>query len=309
MKSKEAGDGAATLDDLLAQLDATSAAGREADEIRADRDPRIPKLEHVLSYEWRPPPSREEVLKTVSADCCRRFNRTTRNNGEHFRKEGILRHPKDFNIWEVHRIVNAVPQRSIGNPRGRHGLARYHAQSEPFEEPTEKQLHAQHRDWLKQHHVQRDKRLHHVYHALKAVEKAEAKANETQRQRETARDLLTRAALHEPHLTDSVKGKLNRAKLAVGATRAFNKLSGIDGVAEEEQKNKDLLERARSAPILQLKPSTPRHRARHLRNWTGPDRRQRWTQTDLGLKHTTPGLAKEEEHELHNSPRYRARGA
>merc|ERR1719171_2888988 len=90
--SREAdGEASTSFDDLLGQLDATAAAGREADAIRADRDPRIPKLEHVISYEWRPPPSREEVLKTVAADCCRRFNRTTRNNGEHFRKEGILR--------------------------------------------------------------------------------------------------------------------------------------------------------------------------------------------------------------------------
>jgi hypothetical protein len=297
------------MEGLFALLDATSAAGKEADAIRKDRDPRIPKLEHYVSYEWRPPPSHDEVLKMVSGDCCRRFNRTTRHNGDIFRKENILKHKKELHFWEQHQITNAVPERSIKNPWKNPGLIRYHAQSDPLPEPHEGQLHQQHREWLQTHHVQRDKHLYPVYHALKRVERAEQKAKEVQAQRETARDLMTRKALVNPEFSEGVKEKLGKAKLAIRSTRAFNKLQGIDAVAEEEAKHKDLLLRAKSAPALELKVSTPRHRARHLRTWTGPDRRQLWAQTDLGLKHTTPGCFQEEEHELHNIPRYRARGA
>merc|ERR1712139_43724 len=225
------------------------------------------------------------------------------------KKDGILRHPKELNFWHSHQVAHAVPERSIKNPYKRPGLIRYHAQSDPLPEPHEGQLHQQHYEWLQQHHVQRDKHLYPVYHALKRVEKAEEKAKEIQAQRETARDLMTRKALVSPEFSEGVKGKLGKAKLAIRSTRAFNKLKGIDVIAEHEKKTEDIVNRARSAPALELKPSTPRHRARHLRNWTGPDRRQLWAQTDLGLKHTTPGRFQEEEHELHNIPRYRARGA
>lgn len=308
--SGEADGHASGLEDLFGHLDATAAAGREAGAIRADRDPRIPKLEHVISYDWHPPPSRDEIRKKISGgDHSRHFNRTTKHCGDLFSKVGILRHPKSLNNWETDRIVNAIPERSIGNPPGRPGLWRYHPHSKPFEEPTEKQLHPQHRKWLKQHHVQRDNHVQHVYRALKRVEKLQEKANEVQQQRETARDLMTRPALMSPHLNDGIKAKLHKAKMAITSTRNFNKICGIDKVGEDEKEKKDNLIRAQSAPCLQLKPLTPRHRARHLRTWKGPERRQRWCQTDECLKHTTPGLAQEEEHELHNIPRYRARGA
>jgi len=306
----EADGDAVTFEDLLGQLDATAAAGREADAIRPDKDPRIPKLEHMLSYEWRPPPSRDQVLQTVdAAACCRRFDGTGKKSGDLFRKEGILKHYKDFGIWDVARVCNAVPERSIKNPHGRPGLTRYHQQSEAFEEPHDKQLHYQHRDWLKGHYAQREKHLHPVYHALKKVEHLEERAKEVQQQRETTRDAMTRTQLHKPDFSQEVKAKLCKAKMSIAASRQFNKLSGIDTVAEAEKKKKDAVSRARSVPILELKPATPRHRARHLRSWKGPDRRKAWVQTDSRFVHTTPGAAQEEERELHNSPRYRARGA
>lgn len=313
MKLDEASDGAivcTSLDDLFAQLDASKAAGREANAIRADRGPRIPRTDHAASHDWRPPPSREEVLKNVSADCCRRFNRATRNSGELFDKSiGILRHEKEFNIWEVDRICNATPERSIRNPPGRPGLKRYHQQPEAFQEPQEESLHPQHREWLQGHHVQRERHLYPVYHALQNVEKAEKKANAIQKQRETTRDVMTRSSLQNPVLCQGIKDKLKHARLTVKSTRVFNKLSNIDVICEEQKKHEDALNRARSAPILAFKPPAPETRPSHLRPWTGPDRRKAWTQIDVGLKHTTPGRSQEEERELHNSPRYRARGA
>jgi len=295
---------------LLSHLDMTAAMGRTADAIRPDRDPRIPKLEHVISYEWRPPPTRDEVLKTVSpTDCCRRFNRTTKNSGDVFRKDAILRHPKEFTSWEVGRICNATPDRSIKNPPGKSGVTRYHQQSEAIEPPTDKMLHPQHGKWLQTHYVQRERHLYPVYHALKRIEKAEVKAKEMQQKRELTRDVMTRGALTSSGFSPGVKSKLAKAKMAISSTRAFNKLSGIDVVAEEEQKNNDLLLRARSDPALRLKPLTPRHRPRHIRTWKGPERRLQWSQIDLRLAHTTPGLEQEEEHELHSDPRFRVRGA
>lgn len=304
-----------SLDDILGQLDATAAAGREAEAIRADRGPRIPKLEHAISYEWRPPPSKKEVLKTVSKDCCRRFNRTTKHSGDAFRKEPILA-PTVLGVWHADYVRNCVPSRSFTNPRDAShkphrssGVTRYHAQSDPLEEPTDEQLHEQHRSWLEKHRGQREKHLHPVYHALVRVEKAVEKENEIQQQRETATDLMTRGLLQKPALSCNVKAKLAKAHMAVKSTRAFNKLKGIDNVADEQKKNEGVLLRAKSQPILEHKPATPRHRARHLRTWKGTDRRFAWSQIDVCLKHTTPGLAQEEEWALHNSPRYRARGA
>jgi hypothetical protein len=297
------------LADLFAQLDATSAAGREADAIRADRDPMIPKLEHSISYEWRPPISQEEVLKTVSKDCCRLFKTANKKAGDLFRKEGILKHKHMPGTWEDNRVTNAVPQRSIGNPKGRPGVVRYHQHSDPLPEPTDEQLHPQHGAWLKEHRKRRDKHLHPLHHALKRVEKAEEIAKDVQKKRETARDLMTRGVLVSPKLSDGVKNKLAMAKVRLKTTTAMNKLVGIDVLGDQEKKDLDNLQRARSAPCLELKPCTPRHRARHLRSWKGPDRRWAWTQTDQCLKHTTPGVFQEEERELHEIPKYRLRGA
>merc|ERR1712139_463569 len=96
---------------------------------------------------------------------------------------------------------------------------------------------------------------------------------------------------------------------AIASTRVFNKLGGIDHVAEDEKKYQDGVLRAKSHPHLALKPPTPRERPRHLRSFKGPDRRLKWTQIDNCMKHTTPGKSQEEELELHPDPRYRARGA
>lgn len=301
-----------SIDDLLGLLDATTAAGIEADAIRADRGPKIPKLEHVISYEWRPPPSREEVLKTVSSDNChsRRFNRTTKHNGDAFRKEGILQ-PKVLGQWHHQYTTNCVPDRSISRltPYKRPGLFRYHGQSEPIEEPTDEMLHEQHRTWLEKHRTEREKHLHPIYHALIRVEKAVEKEKDVQKKRETTTDLMTRESLVKPKFNAVLKGKLQRAQMAVKTSRAFKKLQGIDSVADEDKKNKAAFERVFSDPILEHKPSTPPHRARHLRSWKGPDRRQDWTQIDNCFKHTTPGVSKQEERELHEIPKYRARGA
>lgn len=248
----------------------------------------------------------------VSADCCRRFNRTTKHCGSHFSKDGILK-PKVLGVWHDNNTRNCVPSRSIGNPHSsiapRGGVTSYHPHSKPIAECSDDMLHEQHYAWLQKHREQREKHLHPIYHALVRRDKAIAKAEEVQKQRETTTDLMTRATLGQPDFSSGVKAKLCNAKMAVKSTRAFNNLKGIDRVADADKQNKAALRRVQSAPILEHKVATPRHRARHLRSWKGTDRRQNWTQIDLGLKHTTPGLAQEEEWELHNSPRYRARGA
>jgi len=296
--------------DILAELDATAAYGRDRDAIRKDRDPRIPKLEHSLSNDWRPPPSKDEVLKRVdSAACCRQFKRHSRPTVmELFRKEGILP-PKVLGVWEAGRVANATPARSIGNPPGKAGVVKYHQHSDPLPEPFDEQLHPQHGEWLKAHRVQRTEHLYPIHHALKKVEKAVAKEKEVQTQRETARDVMTRGALTSPKFSAGVKSKLSNAKGALKTMSQFNKLTGCDVVRDQEKKDKRAMLRAMSDPCLELKPSTPRHRPKHLRSWKGPDRRWAWTQTDVCLKHTTPGVSQEEDHELHTIPKYRARGA
>lgn len=194
-------------------------------------------------------------------------------------------------------------------PKGRPGLIRYHAHSEAFEGNNDDQLHEQHRTWLDKHRLQRDQHLNPIYHALVRVDKAIEKEHEIQQMKEKTVDLMTRGLLVKPHLSEGVKAKLHKVTGAVKSTRVFNKLAGIDNVADAHKENQGILTKAMSQPVLAYKPATPRHRPRHLRSWKGTDRRSKWATTDVCLKHTTPGLAQQEEWELHNSPRYRARGA
>jgi len=307
---------ASGLDDLLGQLDATATFGREAGAIRADRGPRIPKLEHSYDGGWRPPPSKEEILNRLGgSDCCRRFNGTTCHKGDMFKTMPIMR-PKVLGVWLDNYSRNCVPNRSIGNMQPRHsvslpsaGIIKHHEHSEAFEATNDDQLHEQHRKWLDKHRLRRDQHLNPIYHALVRVDKAVEKEAEIQKMRETTVDLMTRGLLVKPNLSEGIKAKLNKSLGAVKTTRAFNKIKGIDNVADAHKSNQGILTKAMSQPVLAYKPATPRHRPRHLRSWKGTDRRNKWATTDVCLKHTTPGLAQQEEWELHNSPRYRARGA
>lgn len=318
----ELGLGATGLDDIFGELDATAALGRTADAVRADTGPRMPKIEHLISYEWRPPPSRDDIRQTISGSCSRRFITAGKHAGagSHFRTEGSLP-PKVLNITQGHNIRNGVAERSMKNPYGPpgkngkpgretwSGITRCSAHSHPLPEPHDGMLHEQHAKWLKGHMQQRDKHMNAVYHALVKVDKAAEKEREIQAQREKTTDMLTRNALVKPKFSQGIKDKLKGAKTKIAISSKFQKMQGVDTLGDEEKKNKTLLLRAQSAPVLQFKTPTPRSRPSHLRSWKCTDRRQWWAQTDQCMKHTTPGRDQEEERELHSIPKYRARGA
>jgi len=299
------------LADLLSLLDQTSAAGKDADCLRKDRDPRIPKIGDNTLNAWYAPPTMEDVkedlLKRVGrTSCSRRFKHNTPNNGEHFSKPGILP-PKVLNVWLADNVANATPQRSIGNPPGKPGCVKYHAQSIDIPKTHDGMLHEQHGNWLKEHYKQREKHLYPVYTALVKVEKAVIKDQTIQNQRETVRDVKSRGQTVTPKFSDNVKNKLGNVKARLATTSQFNKVSGKDVVGDQEKKDRFFLRRAQSDPALELKPKDPKMRAKHLRCWKGPDRREAWAQSDSLLIHTTPGKFQEEEYELHNIPKYRAR--
>jgi len=284
-------------EELLSHLDTVALAGREANALRRVTGPRIPRAEHMQPPGWHPPPSREEVRKTITGQCSRRFNRTVKAAGEAFTKSsdiGFLK-PKVLNEWVAERVVQ--PSRNF-NDSNHKAPPRFHIQSEAFEEPHEMQLHPMHRTWLQEHNVKFEKNIHDVFHALKRVDKCEEKQKEIQRQREMTRDMIGRPPLVAMELPERAKAGLRKAKLAAKAARALNQTQGINPLRDEEMRHKEATLRAKSAPCLALKPLSPKHRARHLRNWTGPDRRFRWTQTDRCLRHTTPWMAQEEEREI-----------
>lgn len=293
----EVDDDKCEFHELLSHLDNVAAAGREANAIRRDTGPRIPRAQDMEGPGWHPPPSREVVRQSITGQCSRRFNRTVKAAGEPFTKSsdiGFLK-PKVLRQWVAERAVQ--PNRSFDNPN--HKVPpRFRSQPEALPEPHEMQLHPMHRTWLKQHKKEYDGHVYEVYHALKRVDRAERKDQEIQRQREMTRDMIDRPLLVDIKLPAKAKAGLQKAKLAVQMTRAFNQSVGIDLLGEEEALHRDATLRAKSAPCLALKVPTPRHRPRHLRNWAGPDRRFKWTQTDRCLRHTTPWIAQDEEHEI-----------
>jgi len=132
--------------------------------------------------------------------------------------------------------------------------------------------------------------------------RAELRSSELERalqqQRELTRDLMTKSALGKPKISEKAKAGLRKARGFASSTRMLNQLKGIDNLKIEENKHKDATQRAKSVPELQFKETTPRHRARHLRRWEGPDRRSAWAQSDRCLRLTTPWLAQDEEQEI-----------
>lgn len=289
------------LDQLLSHLDTVTLAGREATALRQVKGPRIPRQIDLEPPGWQPPPSREDVRKKITGQCSRRFNRTVKAAGEPFTKTfdiGFLR-PKVLNEWVADRTMQPSRNKSDLNHKA---PPRFDIQSRKFEEPNDMQLHPMHREWLQQHRTTRDKHIHEVYYALKKVDACEEKAKEIQRQREKTRDMIGRPPLVKLDLPESGKAVLRKAQMAVKVARAFNETQGIDNLRDEEARHQEATVRAQSAPCLALKPASPKNRVRHLRNWTGPDRRFKWTQTDRCLRHTTPWMAQEEEHELKTWP-------
>lgn len=259
--------GSCSMDDLLAQLDATNAWGRQQGKLRQDTGPRIAFVHHLEEPEWKPLPKLDAVRQTLKAGVSRHFVCHTKNNGYAFSEPGYLA-PKVLDVWTNERSLQ--PERNYKYPKI--APPRFHSQSEPLPEPTDDMMAEQHRVWLEKH---REQRVHHLYpvaHALDRVEKAQKAYEVHKKMREQATDIITRSpnagAPGQMKLGAHAKAGLAKAMAGVKATRALNQLSGLEGPEREaEKEDYRNLVKAKSAPVLQHSQQPPEGRLEHLRRF------------------------------------------
>jgi len=263
---------ARTLQDLLGDLDRAAEAGRKAaTDVRPDHGPRImTAAEEGLRAAWRPPPSRnkEDVKREMQADRARNFARFGKQAGSDFEPACSKRlKPQVLDPWTEER--KDVPDRTFAKS---YSTIQFHAHSEPLPEPHSSLCSKHYQEVLRQHQRERDKHINPVYHALQRVKKVEEQLQNHEYKRQLTRDMVSRsAALALPTYSNNVKSTLAKARRAIATGRQFGLAVGVDRLAQEEDRDKARLEKAKSAPALALHPQTPQGAAKHLRNWTGPD--------------------------------------
>jgi len=276
------------LQDLFDDLDRSSAAGRRASaDVRPDRGPRITHAEDEVGPGWRPPPANDDVKRLMQAESRRDFVRFGKQAGTDFEPPCTKRmKPALLSMWAEER--KGVPDRSFAKT-----FSTIKFSAEPLPEPHAGLCNKRHQEWLAKHAKARDKHTHPVYYALERVKKGEERLASHEFKRQLTRDMLSRpAALTLPDLQGNAKKGLGRAKTAIATSRFFKQAVGVDILAQEETADEALLARMKSAPALALRPPTPQGRAKHLRNWAGPDR------TVKCFRESTPWREHDEERAL-----------
>eukprot|EP00928_Gymnodinium_smaydae_P047467 TRINITY_DN31688_c0_g1_i1.p1 TRINITY_DN31688_c0_g1~~TRINITY_DN31688_c0_g1_i1.p1 ORF type:complete len:342 (+),score=63.74 TRINITY_DN31688_c0_g1_i1:59-1084(+) len=271
--------------------------------------PRCPHQDDIASPPWKPPPSAEEALASSAGDGRPRFLRYPRQNGECLEGQKFLKQ-KHLNQWVQDRI--GAPSRLLPESKGyraRRGEPvlnevpptwpsqkgqRFHAHPELFAETSDDSCGSMHRNWLKSHYRLRDKEMYPEYHARNALEEAKRIKAEHEQRRQLTRDLTTRKLLTNVKQSENVKKALTKLRMVVHASHNLHASVGlqVSSVRDEEEEDRRRLERAKSAPCLQIAPPVPSCRARHLRKWAGPDHPLR------SIRHTTPWREVDERREL-----------
>lgn len=254
------------LDDILAELDATNARGRQQDMIRSFSGPRIPYMHDLTELEWRPIPKLKDVRHSLKGGASTTFVRYTKNSGDAISEPQYIR-PKVLDHWTAIRVV--APDRNLTSNHAH--PPRFHSHSEPFPEPTDDMLDKSHREWLQKHNEERRAQMYPVAHALDRVEKAKKAVQAHQDMREKTVDLVSRqkgsSQTTSPKFGLHAKQGLAKALLAVKTTRAFNKLADIDPLKAEEDRDIKRLQKAKSAPVLQHHHPPPAGTVEHLRRF------------------------------------------
>lgn len=285
---------------LLKHVGDVKASHREATAPRQIKGPRIPHAGDAHK-EWRPPMTKSQ-LKQMKVEVQKPFNQFLCSTSEPLDTKpgyidlGIMPH------WERVRLVQ--PARSYEYPKRDDPRGRYYSRSQPelFRPATEDMMHGQHREWLKQHHVARQRHLHPVYHALREVDKAKAVLDSHTELRSMTHDLRVQAEDAQPSSHEMAPAaKEGMAKFARGvkklrgqmvATKVFQSEIGKDYFHKQEEDDRLRVERAKSTPVLQLRTPTPPGRARHLRKWGLANASSR------SLRESTPWRDQDEEREL-----------
>jgi len=290
-----------TVSSYLDLLDHTAALAREAElNIRPDNRRPITRLEHLDSSEFRPRPSKDELRAQIKAagGTKQPFVRFSRTTGSEFSPALHLR-PKILDTWTANRVTQ--PDRSIRAPKDA-APPRFNHQPELFPTPKDELCHEMHAEWLKRHGKARERALNPVFHGLKDIDKARQALEHHAQVRQRTRDVMTRRNAAPPHLSDNTKKALAEVKKTVAITRVFQDLVGLESRAQQEEtRDKERLAKAMSSPELYIRPVTPEGRARHLRDWTGPERSLRM------LRESTPWREADDKRELAMRARARRR--
>jgi len=283
-----------TIRDLLGDLDRAGEAGRKAAaNVRPDHGSRLTATEDAPVAAWRPPPSKDkdDVRRLMLEDRARNFARFGKQAGSDFEPPCSKRlKPAVLDPWTEER--KSMPHRSYSKS---YSTIKYHAHSKPFVEPHAGLCQKRFQEWLRQHEKDRDKHAYPVYHALERVKKAEEQFKNHEFKRQLTRDMLSRpTALMLPEFSSAAKTKLAKAKMAISVGRNFGLAAGFDRLVQEEERDRALVEKAKSAPQLALRPPTPKGSVKHLRNWAGPDHPVR------SLRESTPWRENDEDRALKN---------
>lgn len=284
-----------SFQDLLGTIGSAKAAHKEATALRKTTGPRIPLIEHQFNAKqhWNPPPTKEAVKEALGGDACRHFNRYLKNNGSEYSEPGYLK-AGSLDAWTAARAVQPTrvyqyPPQS--EPRGKF---RYRAHSEPIPQVSDEMCHHLHREWLNGHENRRQKHLSPVFHALLNVDSAQRLLDTREEQRRIARDLMTKAPdpAEMPKVPVKLKSALAKVRLGVKASKAFQSAGNINLLAAEEERDRALVRRAKSNPILALTEKDPPNRAQHLRRWGGT------ASSGRNLRESTPWQDQDEERTL-----------
>lgn len=263
-----------TLKSLLGHLERNATATQQ--------DNFIPALRPTLSL--------RELKQRARIDRVVRPFRSIGTNGGEFESPKYVR-PKLLDTWTVARLTE---------PAGRRGSQmKFHSHSEPFPEARDEMCHEMHREWLKKHHVRHNEGANKIHAALKRLERAQEALGNHERKRQLTRDLLTKDHVDLPELSDNVLSALGRVRVKVHATHKFQLASTFKAMSAEADRDKERLERAKSDPILQIRPPTPKGQVKHRNAWQCNDRNLRhlpestpWRERDMDIALATWKAAK-----------------
>merc|ERR1719240_1167353 len=125
---------------------------------------------------------------------------------------------------------------------------------------------------------------------MNRLEKAQAIKKEHDKRRQDTRDMMSRKNMVQKNISPRAQQNLNKLRALVKVSHAFHANIGIqvDTVAAEEVADRVRVERAKSAPALQIRPPQPDGEVTHLNKWLGPDHPLR------SLRESTPWREQDE---------------
>eukprot|EP00929_Paragymnodinium_shiwhaense_P007065 TRINITY_DN111023_c0_g1_i1.p1 TRINITY_DN111023_c0_g1~~TRINITY_DN111023_c0_g1_i1.p1 ORF type:complete len:383 (-),score=71.33 TRINITY_DN111023_c0_g1_i1:111-1259(-) len=302
---------------LLVEIGDTTSDNERTNAMTAKRIGKLPNVDDLTAPRAKPPMKGDPVLKAqlkAEKATFKPFQSMCQTVGHAFGEVKPVR-PKVLDTWTTYRMTeptrnhrypgshqlnrelfnstNPEPKKCAkgvvafdGNRQLIQGFVgyRFHAQSEPFANCSDDQCSTMHRQWLKEHAEVRDREIYPIYHASERVEKAKAIKAAHEERRQMARDMMSRRQLNPPTFSPNVMKTLGKIKQVVATSHAFHSNAGItvSSVADEQKADKGRLEKALSAPVLQIPQPGPQGRLDHLRPWGGPQR------SCSSLRHTTP---------------------